>query len=235
MPTASHKLIATLLVWLLTLSAIANKRGPDASGSFSGVGGIGGLLARTDASSSDYYHADGGGNITGLMDGSENMVGRYLYNPFGKILGQWGKMAEPNVMRFASMPFYSKPGIYGFWGTLWTPELQRWLNNDPVGEAGGINLTMGMHNNPVNYVDPWGLRDNDGDEDAGISDARLNMAANGSGFAADYGNDKDRQNRSDEIMDQGEKALKNRTRHANQCRKRANEKSVGGIRSVIRR
>jgi hypothetical protein len=35
--------------------------------------------------------------------------------------------------------------------------LQRWLNRDPIGEAGGINLYGFVANNPVNFVDPHGL------------------------------------------------------------------------------
>jgi hypothetical protein len=35
--------------------------------------------------------------------------------------------------------------------------LQRWLNQDPIGEAGGINLYRFVRNNSVNKVDPLGL------------------------------------------------------------------------------
>jgi hypothetical protein len=63
-------------------------RGNDLSGSFQGAGGVGGLLARTDANGSTFYHADGNGNATGLMDGSQYMVARYLYDPFGKLIGK---------------------------------------------------------------------------------------------------------------------------------------------------
>jgi hypothetical protein len=34
---------------------------------------------------------------------------------------------------------------------------QNWLNRDPIGEAGGINLYGFVGNNPVNFVDPDGL------------------------------------------------------------------------------
>ena len=188
-------------------------RGLDMSGTLNGAGGIGGLLARTDATGSLYYHADASGNITALMDAWEQVAGRYMYDPFGSLIRMTGSAAAANTVRFSSMPDYWFGGA-GFYGRIWLYVPQRWANNDPLGEAGGINLTMGMHNNPVSYFDSWGLRDNDGDEDAGISDARLNMAAKGSGFAADYGNNKDRQNRSDEIMDQGVKDIKDGAKEA---------------------
>jgi hypothetical protein len=37
------------------------------------------------------------------------------------------------------------------------PNIQRWIQLDPIGESGGINLYGFVGNNPVNYVDPLGL------------------------------------------------------------------------------
>src|SRR6266498_490926 len=45
-------------------------RGLDWSGSLQGAGGIGGLLARTDANSA-FYHADGNGDITAMINASQ--------------------------------------------------------------------------------------------------------------------------------------------------------------------
>ena len=50
-------------------------RGLDMSGTLAGAGGIGGLLARTDTNGSAFYHADGSGNVTALMDGREKSRG----------------------------------------------------------------------------------------------------------------------------------------------------------------
>lgn len=38
------------------------------------------------------------------------------------------------------------------------PEIARWDSRDPLGEQGGLNLYAFVGNNPVNWVDPWGLR-----------------------------------------------------------------------------
>ena len=40
---------------------------------------------------------------------------------------------------------------------FYDPSLQRWINQDPLGEAGGINLYGFVGNDPVNFVDRWGL------------------------------------------------------------------------------
>src|SRR5207247_11055628 len=68
---------------------VSYTRGSDLSGGLEGAGGIGGLLARTDGYSSgtwanhNYYHADGNGNITYMVNSSQSMVATYRYDPFG--------------------------------------------------------------------------------------------------------------------------------------------------------
>jgi RHS repeat-associated protein len=130
-------------------------RGLDLSGSLQSAGGIGGLLARTDANGSAFFHADALGNVTVLMDGNQNIVGRYMYSPFGKLIGKWGPLADANVMQFSSMPQHDGLVFYPF--RVYDPIPQRWPNHDPIGERGGINLYRAMNNNPVNWIDPLGL------------------------------------------------------------------------------
>ena len=67
-------------------------RGTDLSGSLEGAGGIGGMLARSSGYSGGnwsthyFYHADGNGNITYLVDSSQAMAATYRYDPFGNTL-----------------------------------------------------------------------------------------------------------------------------------------------------
>ncbi len=141
-------------------------RGADLSARLQGAGGIGGLLARTDnaalltsnaTNAHAYYYADGGGNITALMDGRQSVVVRYRYDPFGNLLGLAGPLAEANVYRFSSKEFHAVSGLYYYGFRFYEPSLQRWLNQDPLGERGGINLYSYVENDPVNFVDPLGL------------------------------------------------------------------------------
>src|SRR5206468_551497 len=87
--------------------AVSYTRGNDLSGSLEGAGGIGGLLARSDGYSSgnwsthNYYHADGNGNITFMLNSSQTMVASYRYDPFGSPISKSGSLADANVYRFS--------------------------------------------------------------------------------------------------------------------------------------
>jgi RHS repeat-associated protein len=136
-------------------------RGLDLSGTRQGAGGIGGLLARSQHSTTNtqhaYYHSDGEGNITALMDAEHHIIAGYLYDPFGRQFGQWGALAQANRMRFSSKPVHAQSGLYDYGFRHYDPNLQRWLTEDPLGEAGGINLYGFVGNSPLNLVDPFGL------------------------------------------------------------------------------
>ena len=119
-------------------------RGNDLSGSLQGAGGIGGLLARSQDSLpptpfyfvSSYYHADGNGNVTMLIDASQTVVAKYLYDPFGNILAQSGLLVDANSYRFSSKEWNQNSGLYYYLYRHYDSSLQRWINRDPVAESG---------------------------------------------------------------------------------------------------
>ncbi|MCP5517100.1 MAG: hypothetical protein H7A45_07585 [Verrucomicrobiales bacterium] len=138
---------------------VSYTRGPDLSGSLQGAGGIGGLLARTDHGSGThaFYHADGMGNVTALLDEDEQVVARYAYDPFGNLQGLSGPLAEANEYRYSSKLWHAASGLYAYGYRFYSPSLQRWVNRDPLGEGAGINLYGFVSNGPTLALDPWGL------------------------------------------------------------------------------
>ena len=132
-------------------------RGLDLSGSRTGAGGIGGLLARTDGNGSTFYHADGAGNITSMIDGNQNMAARYLYSAFGRLIGQSGPMAGVNHMMFSSKELHPLSGLYHFGLRSYDPNLQRWLTRDPLDPRFDSNPYRLAYNSPLHYIDPDGL------------------------------------------------------------------------------
>ena len=148
------------------LAQITYTRGKDLSGSLEGVGGIGGLLARTDHSTLNlqasaahaYYHADGNGNITMLISTQQVAVAKYLYDPFGNILSAGGLLADANLYRFSSKEWHANSEYTYFLYRFFSSSLQRWLTRDPVQESGGFNLFRFAFNSPIHKIDPWGLK-----------------------------------------------------------------------------
>jgi RHS repeat-associated protein len=140
-------------------------RGNDLSSTLQGAGGIGGLLARTDAGfltvgysgAHAYYHADGNGNITALINTNQALVAKYLYDPFGNILSQSGSLADANLYRFSSKEFHKNSGLVYYLYRYYQPSFQRWVNRDPIAEWGGINAYRVTWNNPIGWIDPYGL------------------------------------------------------------------------------
>jgi RHS repeat-associated protein len=136
-------------------------RGNDLSGSLEGAGGIGGLLARTAAGSHAYYHADGNGNVTCLLATNKSLAARYVYDPYGNLLSQYGTLADANVYRFSSKEFHPRSGLYYYLYRWYDPRVQRWVNRDPIGEIGGANLFSFVRNAPGRNHDAYGLMTND--------------------------------------------------------------------------
>ena len=145
---------------LIPQNTVTYTRGNDLSGTLQGAGGIGGLLARSEISNlrspHAYYHCDGNGNITALIDTNQVLVAQYHYDPYGNTLGMAGPLADGNLYRFSSKEFHPNSGLVYYLYRYYEPSLERWVNRDPIGEAGGINLYFFDGNAPTIATDPYG-------------------------------------------------------------------------------
>ena len=118
-------------------------------------GGIGGLLNLKQGGQNYSYLYDGKGNVSALLDSSQNVVATYTYDTFGNLMSKTGSLNQP--FQFSTKPYDEKTGLsyYGF--RFYSPALGRWMTRDPLGEVGGINLYEFVGSDPVRYVDPLGL------------------------------------------------------------------------------
>jgi RHS repeat-associated protein len=142
---------------------VSYTRGIDLSGTLEVSGGIGGLLARSHGYSggswsyNNFYHADGNGNVTYVVNSSQGLAALYRYDPYGRLLYSSGSLAGANVYRFSSKEIHVNSGLYYYGYRFYDPNLQRWLSRDPLGEESAINLYEFVGNNPVAQLDPDGL------------------------------------------------------------------------------
>jgi RHS repeat-associated protein len=108
-----------------------------------------------------YYALDLPSNdVRGLFNGSGAVTHRYQYSPFGE--QQAASEGTHNPLRFAARELDAQTGLYYVRARWYDPYLGRFLNEDPIGLAGGINLYAYAANDPVNQSDPSGLRHDGG-------------------------------------------------------------------------
>ena len=156
--------------WLLVaeLNAASNNAmvktytwGPDISGSFGGAGGNGGVLIMKDHRSTvneSFYPAyDAQGNVTGLIDTSGNLDAAYEYDPFGKLIRYAGARSASMSLLYGTKYLDMETGLIYYGYRYYDPRQGRFINRDPIGEEGGVNLYGFVGNNPVNRLDFLGL------------------------------------------------------------------------------
>jgi RHS repeat-associated protein len=102
-----------------------------------------------------FYTRDHLGSIRELVDGSGAIRASYDYG----IWGQRTKLAGDldTDLGFTGFYFHSQSGLSFSRTRAYDCTLGKWINRDPIKEAGGFNLQMYVFNNPTNFVDPLGL------------------------------------------------------------------------------
>ncbi|MDY6790846.1 MAG: RHS repeat-associated core domain-containing protein [Thermodesulfobacteriota bacterium] len=118
-------------------------------------GGIGGLLSMTQSGSLYNYLYDGRGNVSALLNDSQQVAASYRYDAFGNLMAKTGTLDQPFM--FSTKRYDAGTGLPYYGYRFYNPAIGKWLTRDPLGEAGGINLYGFVLNDPVNFIDPYGL------------------------------------------------------------------------------
>jgi RHS repeat-associated protein len=118
-------------------------------------GGIGGLLTLRQGGEDYDYLYDGKGNVSRIIDDTQVVVATYRYDVFGNLKVASSSLDQP--FRFSTKRHFADLGLNYYGYRYYAPSIGRWMSLDPLGEAGGLNLYGFVQNDPVNWIDPYGL------------------------------------------------------------------------------
>ena len=136
--------------------------GLDLTDTLYGAGGTGGMLMVGDGSNTYAAGTDYNGNLTTLTNLSTgSIVAAYEYSAFGETLRETGTFASDNPFRSATHFTDKESGLVYYGLRYYHPSKGRFINRDPLGEAGGLNLYGFVGNDPVNSWDYLGMENHD--------------------------------------------------------------------------
>lgn len=99
-----------------------------------------------------YLVADERGSIAAVTDNAGASLAANTYD-------EYGRPGASNMGRFqyTGQAYIAELGLYYYKARFYSPELKRFLQADPIGYAGGMNLYGYVGGDPVNYTDPSGM------------------------------------------------------------------------------
>ena len=111
-----------------------------------------------------YYHYDALGSVVALSDGSGNLAESYSYDVFGEPTifdadsNEISLSGYDNPYMFTARRYDTETANYYYRARYYHPEIGRFIQTDPIGHGGGINLYAYCKNRPIVLIDPEGLK-----------------------------------------------------------------------------
>ncbi|MCC6965823.1 MAG: hypothetical protein IT391_06010 [Nitrospira sp.] len=116
-------------------------------------------ISTATANGTLFYHQDGLGSVTELTDSTGSVAKAYAYDAYGNILESPGTVEQPYT--YTGREFDSETGLYYYRARYYDAGTGRFLQKDPIGLRGGLNVFRYVDNNPNNWTDATGLTKKD--------------------------------------------------------------------------
>ena len=104
-----------------------------------------------------YFATDEKGTVLGLYDTLGVVQNTYRYDPWGNPESESENVTNP--FRYIGRVWDDETGLLYVRARYYDPEIGRFISEDPIGLAGGINTFAYTSGDPVNRVDRTGLAD----------------------------------------------------------------------------
>jgi RHS repeat-associated protein len=101
------------------------------------------------------YEKDQLGSVNELVSSTGSVVSQYTYDAYGNKTTVSGTVVSD--IGYAGYFYHAVSGLDFTMFRAYDPTHARWLNRDPIGELGGINLYAYTNGNPATLADPLGL------------------------------------------------------------------------------
>jgi RHS repeat-associated protein len=121
------------------------------------MGGIDEVFAQQTGSGANAqmlnYLTDALGSSIRLTDKTGVKVVDYTYDPYGNTTAD---ATVDNPFQYTGRE-NDNTGLYYYRARYYSPAMQRFISEDPIGLNGGINVYGYVEGNPIKFTDPYGL------------------------------------------------------------------------------
>ena len=111
------------------------------------------MLLRETIDGKNVYRYNGHGDVIAVINEEGEVIASYYYDSFGVEVRSAGSIENP--YRYSGEYVDEESGLIYLRYRYYDPSIGRFISEDPIMD--GLNWYVYGNNNPIMYIDPWGL------------------------------------------------------------------------------